>query len=268
MAQKSVQDYLKTIFALSRNGGLASTTDISRALRVAPASVTEMLQKLAKSGYVEYSPYHGTKLTSNGRQIAEKTTRKHRLLERFLHDVLKIDDAKAHVQACEMEHSLSDDAEESLCRFLKHPDRCPDDGKVIPPCDLRIRSCEECIQLHNRGLEEVGKRQQNLVSVSDLKGGQFGKITFIRGEHKMLQRLLDMGLTPGTRISVIKLAPGHGPVELSVRSSKLALGQDIASNVFVEAEGECSKRDSPRRFRWRGHKSDVFAEETKSLGGK
>jgi DtxR family Mn-dependent transcriptional regulator len=236
MTRRSVEDYLKAVYDLSRNGNAVSTTEISRTLKVAPASVTEMLKKLSEKSYLKYSPYHGTALTSNGRLIAEKMARKHRLLERFLHDVLKIDKVKVHSQACEMEHSLSDDAEESLCRLLKHPDRCPDDGKEIPPCDLQIRTCEECMQLHNKGLEEVGKRKENLVSLGNLKEGQCGKIFFIRGGHKVLQRLLDMGLTPGTRISVIRVASFGGPVELLVRSSKLALGRGIASKVFVDAE--------------------------------
>jgi DtxR family Mn-dependent transcriptional regulator len=250
--QKSAEDYLKTVYDLSRNSGATSTTEIAHTLKVAPASVTEMLQKLAKKGYVEYSPYHGTRLSSNGLRIAERITRKHRLLERFLHDLLKLDDAKVHDQACEMEHSLSDDAEESLCRLLRHPDRCPDDEKTIPACDLPFTSCEECILLHKKGLEEVGKRRQDLVSICDLKEGQFGKITFIRGEHKVLQRLLDMGLTPGTRINVVKVAPLEGPVELSVRGSKLALGQEIACNVFVEMEQESSAFQKPKRHRFRG----------------
>ena len=138
-----------------------------------------MLKKLAEKGHIDYSPYHGTKLASNGKRIAEKTARKHRLLERFLHDVLKIDNVKVHKQACEMEHSLSDDAEESLCRFLRHPDRCPDDEKAIPPCDLRISNCEECIHLHSKGLEEVGKHHQHLVPIDNLKQGHCGKISFI-----------------------------------------------------------------------------------------
>jgi DtxR family Mn-dependent transcriptional regulator len=251
MSQKSAEDYLKAVYVLSRNGRAASTSDIARTLKVAPASVTEMLQRLSRKGYVEYSPYHGTRLSDSGLRIAEKITRKHRLLERFLHDVLKLDDTKVHDQACEMEHSLSDDAEESLCRLLKHPDRCPDDGKTIPACDLPFASCEECLLLHKRGLEEIGKRHQDLVSIRDLKGGQFGKVAFIRGEHKVLQRLLDMGLTPGTRISVVKVAPLDGPVELSVRGSKLALGQEIACNVFVEMEQESSAFQKPKRHRFR-----------------
>jgi len=242
MPRKSVEDYLKAVYELSRNGNAVSTTEISRTLKVAPASVTEMLKKLAEKSYIEYSPYHGTTLTSNGRRIAEKMARKHRLLERFLHDVLKIDTVKVHTQACEMEHSLSDDAEESLCRLLKHPDRCPDDGKAIPPCDLRIGSCEECMQLHSKGLEEIGKHNQNLVSICNLKDGQCGKISFIRGGHNVLQRLLDMGLTPGTKICVVRVAPLGGPVVLSVRSSKLALGKGIASKVFVDVENQLGTR--------------------------
>jgi DtxR family Mn-dependent transcriptional regulator len=236
MARRSVEDYLKAVYELSGNGNAISTTEISRTLEVAPASVTEMLKKLAEKGYIEYSPYHGTTLTSDGRRIAEKIARKHRLLERFLHDVLKIDNKKVHEEACEMEHDLSDDAEESLCRFLRHPDRCPDDGKIIPPCDLKIGSCAECIQLHSKGLEEVGKHNQNLVSIGNLKAGQCGKVSFIRGGHNVLQRLLDMGLTPGTNICIVRVAPLGGPVELSVRSSKLALGKGIAAKVFVDLQ--------------------------------
>jgi DtxR family Mn-dependent transcriptional regulator len=236
IGRKSYEDYLKTVYELSRNGNAVSTTEISRALDVAPASVTEMLKKLSEKGYIEYSPYHGTMLTSGGRRIAEKMARKHRLLERFLYDVLKIDKVRVHSQACEMEHSLSDDAEESLCRLLKHPDYCPDDGKEIPPCDLQIRSCEECMQLHSKGLEEVGKHNQNLISIGNLKEGQCGKISFIRGGHNVLQRLLDMGLTPGTKICVVRVAPLGGPVEVLVRSSKLALGKGIASKVFVDKQ--------------------------------
>jgi DtxR family Mn-dependent transcriptional regulator len=236
MEQKSTQDYLKAIYNLTRNGDLVSTTEISQKLEVAPASVTEMLKKLSDDDYIKYEPYKGSVLTVKGLREAQKVTRKHRLLETFLSDVLHIGKDKVHKEACQMEHALSDEAEESLCRLLKHPDTCSDDGKTIPACDLPFSNCEECIKLHNQGLEEVGKRNKNLISIRELKGGKFGKISFIRGEHNVLQRLLDMGLTPGTRVKVVKVAPMDGPVEVAVRGSKLALGQDIACNVFVEVE--------------------------------
>ncbi len=236
MPRRSVEDYLKTIYDLSQNGKPVSTTDISRTLKVAPASVTEMLKKLAEKGYITHSPYHGTRLTSTGNRIAEKIIRKHRLLERFLHDVLKVDKVNVHEQACGMEHSLSDDAAEALCRFLKHPDRCPDNGKVIPPCDLQIGSCVECVELHNKGLEASGKNDQNRVPIGSLKQGQCGKISLIRGGYNALQRLLGMGLKPGTRICAVRVTPPSGPVEVSVESSKVVLGKGIASKVFVDLE--------------------------------
>ncbi len=234
-SSKSTQDYLRAIAALTNNGNAVSTSEISRYFKISPASVTEMLKKLAQNNYVNYSSYHGSTLTAKGLKEAQKVTRKHRLLEKFLSDVLHIGKDQVHAQACEMEHTLSDEAEESLCRLLKHPDKCPDDEKVIPPCNLPFSTCEECVQMHKKGLEEVGKRQENLVSICSLKSGSSAKVSFIRGEHRTLQRLLDMGLTPGTSIKVERVAPLKGPVEVCVRGSKVALGQDIAVNVFVEA---------------------------------
>jgi DtxR family Mn-dependent transcriptional regulator len=236
MPRRSVEDYLKAIYDLSQNGKPVSTTDISRTLKVAPASVTEMLKKLDETGYITHSPYHGTRLTSTGRRIAKKIIRKHRLLERFLHDVLKIDKVNVHEQACGMEHSLSDDAAEALCRFLKHPDRCPDNGKIIPPCDLQIGSCVECVELHSKGLEELGKNDQNRVPIGSLKQGQCGKISLIRSGYNALQRLSDMGLKPGTKICAVNVTPPNGPVEVSVGNEKLIIGKGIASKVFVDLE--------------------------------
>jgi DtxR family Mn-dependent transcriptional regulator len=236
MSSKSIEDYLKAIYILSRNGKSTSTTEIAEHFKIAPASVTEMLQKLAKKGYVRYSPYRGANLTRKGFQVAERVTRKHRLLERFLHDVLRIREDRVHSEACEMEHALSDEAEESLCRFLKHPDRCPDDDKIIPACDLPFSTCEECVELHKKELEESGKRELIPVSIDQLKKGESGKVSFIRGEHKVLQRLSDMGLTPGTEITVVKSAPFHGPLEILVRGSRLAVGRGMTEIIFVEAE--------------------------------
>ncbi len=195
-----------------------------------------MLKKLADKEYVEYSPYHGACLTAKGAQIAEKITRKHRLLERFLNDVLKLKKDEVHVQACEMEHTLSDEAEESLCRFLNHPDNCPDDNQTIPACDLPFTTCEDCLELHEKNLEENGKRELIPVSINRLKDGERGKISFIRGGRKALKRLSDMGLTPGTEITVVKSAPFHGPIEILVRGSRLAIGRSMTDTIFVEAE--------------------------------
>jgi DtxR family Mn-dependent transcriptional regulator len=166
--------------------------------------------------------------------IGERITRKHRLLERFLHDTLKIGNDKVHTEACAMEHSLSDEAERALCQALKVPDKCPDDEKLIPPCDLDFSSCRECQASGEGDFASIQKRKDNLVALSTLKKNQEGVISFIRGDNRVLRRLCDMGLTPGARIGVTRIAPLKGPMEIAVRGSKLALGDEIASNVFIK----------------------------------
>ena len=229
----STEEYLEALYTLTQGGKTATTTEISKHLKIAPASVTEMLKKLAEIGYVSYSRYQGATLTPRGFELAEKMVRKHRLLERFLHDMLHIGNDKVHDEACAMEHALSDETERALCQTLKSPAKCPDDEKVIPPCNLGFSSCAECQQWGD-DLEKLGKRNANVVSMSSLKEKQEGTIAFIRGDNKVLRRLLDMGLTPGTKIKVSRIAPLKGPVEIAVRGSKLALGDEIVCNVFVE----------------------------------
>ena len=238
---RSVEEYLEALYNLSRDDKTVITTAISRRVKVAPASVTEMLRKLADGGYINYLPYQGVTLTPKGLRMAEKMTRKHRLLERFLHDMLKIGNDKVHDQACEMEHALSDETDRAMCQTMEAPDKCPDDGKIIPPCDLSFSSCDECRKWSGENLEEVGQRNKSVEAISTLKENQEGKIAFIRGNNKVLRRLLDLGLTPGTRISVSRVAPLRGPVEIAVRGSKLALGDDIACNIFLEKSSVTSR---------------------------
>jgi len=230
----STEEYLEALYTLTKGGETASTTAVSKRLKVAPASVTEMLGKLADDGYVNYQPYQGVTLTTKGFKMAEKMARKHRLLERFLHDMLGIGKDRVHEEACAMEHALSDETARALCQTLKYPDTCPDDENPIPACDLKFSSCQECRKWEGDNLEKVSRRKTSVVSISAMREHEEGRISFIRGDNRVLRRLLDMGLTPGTKISVARIAPLKGPVEISVRGSKLALGEEVACNVFVE----------------------------------
>ncbi len=232
----NIGDYLKIIYQLGGDEELIKTTSIAKRLSIAPGSVTQMLKKMDNLGFVEYFQYKGVKLTEKGLKLAKKVTRKHRLLERFMYDVLKLKKTAIHRQACEMEHSLSDDAERALCQVLKHPETCPDDREPIPECDLKFSSCDECIKTIGEELEEIGKREKSLISIMELKDHQKGKISFIRGDHKVIQRLLDMGITIGAIVSVMEIAPLSGPVEVLVSGSKMGIGRDIACNIFVDTE--------------------------------
>jgi DtxR family Mn-dependent transcriptional regulator len=232
--ERGTEEYLEALYTLTQDEKIARTTDISEYLKIAPASVTEMLKKLASRSYVKYSPYKGATLTEKGFKIAEKMTRRHRLLERFLYDDLKIRKDMVHKQACDMEHSLSDEVERSLCQFLNHPYKCPDDGKIIPACDLQFSSCEECLEKQREGFEEIEKRKEKLVPLKELKEHDVGKVTFIRGTHKILQSLLEMGLTLGTIVRVLRVEPPSGLIEVAVGYSRLMFGEEVASDIFVK----------------------------------
>lgn len=241
---ENIEEYLEILYKLSKGGQMVNTSKISENLKIAPGSVTQMLKKLDKMGYVKYSPYKGAILTENGLTKAKSVTRKHRLLEKFLHDILQIKKEKVHDQACEMEHTLSDDAERALCHLLERPDECPDDEELIPACNFSFQTCEECMERKNEEVEQVGNRKENLVSIVDLHEHEQGRVSFIRGDYKVIRRLMDMGITLGATISIMKVAPFKGPVEVAVRGSKLALGREIANNVFVEVIAEDFKEDN------------------------
>ena len=80
------------------------------------------------------------------------------------------------------------------------------------------------------------------VPLTALRAGEAGTVTSIKAGHGrgrvFEKRLMDMGLTPGTRVSVVKSAPFHGPLEILVRGSRLALGRGMAERIFVEIEKE------------------------------
>jgi DtxR family Mn-dependent transcriptional regulator len=231
----NIQEYLETIYKLSHSEERVKTTKISKDLKIAPGSVTQMIKKLEDIGYVDYSQYQGVKLTATGLLEAKKVTRKHRILERFLLDVLKLKDNVIHEQACEMEHSLSDEAERAMCQVLEHPDKCPGESP-IPACDFPFHSCEECITQWVKGVNVVGKRNENLIPIIDLKKNREGRISFIRGDYKVIRELLDMGISIGAIINMINVTPLSESVEVAIKGSKLAIGRDIACNVFVEIE--------------------------------
>ena len=141
---ENIEEYLEVLYRNGSNGEQVSTTKLSKDLGIAPGSVTQMLKKLENLGYIEYTPYKGAVLTNEGMKIAQKITRKHRILEKFLMDVLKIKEENVHEQACEMEHTLSDEAERALCTMLHNPDLCPEEN-IIPACDFDFVSCKQYI---------------------------------------------------------------------------------------------------------------------------
>jgi len=234
MPKEEVEEYIETVFDIAGKDGTAKTTEVAKKLQNSPASVTEVFQSMARNDLVKYEPYRGVTLTEKGAEAAMKIKRKHRLLEVFLSEVLHIDPENVHDEACKMEHCISDEVGDAICRLLDAPARCPG-GKLIYPCKKGIDTCNDCQSAADK---EANIAQRKIIPITDLKPCQKGIIALLRGSQKVIQRLSDLGLTPGTEITLVRKTPLGGPIELSVRRTALAVGRDIADNIFIRKAGE------------------------------
>jgi DtxR family Mn-dependent transcriptional regulator len=211
------EEYLETIYELSGKGRPAKTNDIAERMNVAPASVTEMLGKLADDGFVDYKPYYGTTLTKKGFDVAKKLKWKHRLLERFLYDVLGIQKGRVHEEACRLEHGLSDEAADALDEMLEYPAECPDDKKPIPPL-------------------AGGRLNEDEILLSELKAGGSGRIVRMEGGKGMRENLRCMGVREGKTLSVVAREPAGGPVVVKTGNTTVSIGRGMASRIIVEVK--------------------------------
>lgn len=225
---ENIEEYLEVLYRNGNNKEQVSTTKLSKELGIAPGSVTQMLKKLEKLDYIEYVPYKGASLTDEGMKIAQKITRKHRILEKFLTDILKIKEENVHSQACDMEHTLSDEAERALCLMLNQPDLCPDE-KVIPACNFNFNSCRDCMDEDD--FDNVLIRKNNLLSLSEINSNVEGTVCFIRGKSPMVDKIRDLGIGIGT---VINFNKDDGVISLNYGDNLIDVSNELLNNIFVK----------------------------------
>lgn len=121
----SLEDYLETIFFLSREEGKARPKEIALRMKVRAASVTGALKSLAEKGLINYAPYSSVTLTERGRDIAGGIAVKHESLLHFFTQVLGVEAAEAEEFACSMEHTIPDHILQRLVRFAEYTEKCP-----------------------------------------------------------------------------------------------------------------------------------------------
>lgn len=113
----TIEDYLECILVLSENEEQAHVTDIAKELEVSKASVTEMISKLEKFGFVHYEKYSPINLTEKGKEIALSIKERHELLKAFLL-LIGVKKENANNDCCVMEHNLSKDTVDKLTAFI------------------------------------------------------------------------------------------------------------------------------------------------------
>ncbi len=126
-----MEDYLEAIFELHSDETVRAirVKDIAGKLDVKMPTVTSMLRVLKERGLVDYEKYEYVELTENGKHIGREIIKRHRILKKFLTDVLHVDVKTADGDACRMEHALSGSTMDSLTAFMEFIHACPRAGE-------------------------------------------------------------------------------------------------------------------------------------------
>lgn len=213
----SIQDYLKNIYELTEGGEAASTNALASKLKIKPASVTGMVQKLAsaKPALVEYQKHQGVTLTRDGKRAALEVIRHHRLLEAWLVQTLGYSWDEVHEEAERLEHVISEDFERRIAAAMGHPVRDPH-GEPIPTADLKMPLDDS-------------------KPVSALRPKQTGKIQRVdASDTRLLKYLEELGLVPGVMIQVMEYSPFDHNLTIKVGRKTTVLGLNITSRIFIE----------------------------------
>ncbi|HBL28450.1 MAG TPA: metal-dependent transcriptional regulator [Acidobacteria bacterium] len=180
MATSTVEDYLKAILLEQQHNpeGLVPMGQVGAALGVSPGTVTAMVKTLADSGLVTYEPYSGVRLTTAGRQLAAHVLRRHRLIELFLVQVMKMNWSEVHAEAEELEHAVSERLIERMDEMLgfpstdPHGDPIPDVHGVFEPAVLpSLLTCELGAPLRVGRVADQSREFLQLVERRGLKPG-------------------------------------------------------------------------------------------------
>ena len=194
----TIEEYLEAIYKLQEREGAAKTTELAKELKVALGTITNTIESMEKQSLVLHQPYKGVKLTAKGRKIALDVVRRHRLSERLLVDILRLEWSKAHDAACKLEHAFADrELSRPLEKALGNPKTCPH-GNPIPSESGRL----------------VEEQSETLMS---LDAGEKGVIVKVTDEREdILQYLGKLGLIPGALVEVDEKAPFNGPIMVRV----------------------------------------------------
>jgi DtxR family Mn-dependent transcriptional regulator len=217
MASSTVENYLKAILLRSGEpGSMVPTGTIAEALGVVPGTSTTMVKSMAAQGLVEYHARTGVRLTAKGRALALAVLRKHRLIELFLVQVLKMDWAEVHEEAEALEHAISDRVLERLDTLLGHPNADPH-GDPIPNVK------------HPRFETKGG------ATLATCAPDKFWRVARITDQTpRFLAFVQQTGLKPGARVRVMKRDRTSGVVHCDLRAGgTTALGLAEASKIEV-----------------------------------
>jgi DtxR family Mn-dependent transcriptional regulator len=205
------EEYLQTMFWLREARLPITGANIARAMQLSAPTVHEMLGRLESDGYVRRNADRSLDFTESGREHAAGVVRRHRLIERFLTDVLGIPWDEVHEEAERLEHAMSPVLEDRMLAAIGNARTCP----------------------HGHPIAE-GEREQG-VPLADVEEGAEVKILRFENEaEELLHYLKDAGLHPGLKARLIEAGPDE--VAIDAGDDRHSVTRSVAETVSVIAD--------------------------------
>ncbi|MDZ5145654.1 metal-dependent transcriptional regulator [Microbacterium testaceum] len=221
--------YLRTILELEEERIVPLRARISERLGHSGPTVSQTVGRMERDGLVVVSEDRRLELTDSGRQKAVDVMRKHRLAERLLSDVIGLDWAYVHDEACRWEHVMSEQVERRLVELLGHPTESPY-GNPIPGLDQLGDAASATFDVGVIGLVR---------KLTDAGGPITGTVRRLaepaQVDPELLQQLKAAGVLPGAR-GDYRFNEGYVLVQMDGVDEGLELPVEVASHIFLVAE--------------------------------
>ena len=217
-----MQEYLAEAYRIAYyqpDSPYVSTSALAEEMRVSAPAVTRMVQRLKHAGFLNHEPYRGIRLTEAGEREALANIRRHRLVERFLVDVMGFGWHEVHDDADDMGLVVSDALVDKMDEMSGYPKRCPH-GEPIPTAD------GEMPRVVDYPLSDVDVERDYVISR-----------VHTHDPHK-LRYFSELDLEPGKRFRLMMRAPFKGPLQLQVDGQTHFLGHELAGTLRVCSEEE------------------------------
>jgi DtxR family Mn-dependent transcriptional regulator len=213
----TVDRYLEAIYCIAAEGEIVRPSRLTYWLDVSAPTVSDAVQRLKRDGWVEIASDRSITLTETGDRVATQIVRRHRILERWLTDVLNFDWAAADEEADRLSSAMSDDVVAQIDASMNFPTTCPH-GNVIPG---RTSPYGE------------------LIALADLEPGTPATIRRISevAEHEartLLLMLADHEIHEGSEVEVTETELGPSEVEIVIGAKPLTLSIEAARLIWVD----------------------------------
>lgn len=213
----TTEEYLEVIYMMSAEHKTVKGARLAESLRVSRPTVTATLRRMSRDGLVKFNAKKDIELTSKGFRVADELQRRHRIVERWLVDILGFDWANSDAEAHRLEHAFSDEVVERLNEQLGRPATCPH-GNPIPG-------------------NNAAKSPAAMFPLSQAKSGEQLQVTriseYAENTGEMLRHLGERGLRPGARVKITDIEPPDNTLTLLVNEHHFSLSPQVAEYVWV-----------------------------------